>query len=183
MFKVSCSKEFLSLSNFSLILFIVSLLIITDKSSCDKLTYTSCLIYSMFILSVLSVIFLFRQLKTRNEKNFNDSSYISNATLNMKGVEVWFVTMSPILVLSPDSEIEKLLILCVILILLRIISAQDIFVFNILFCIVGYNFWEITIDDRKYVCITALNKSQLVQHVGGFKKYSIVSDGVIYIKR
>lgn len=183
MLKINCHNEFRSFSNFSVTLCIIILLQFDAKEQLDSLNIIDYLIVSSFFLSIVSSTTAIRKRNTGTKKFFNRTVKISDPKMNRKVLEVWFMTMAPLLAISPDSTLNKWVIMLLILIILRLIAAQKLFVFNILYSVLGYNFFELTKDEEKLICITRLGTIELNEYIQNNENYVDYGNGIIYVKK
>lgn len=172
-----------TLSNFTLTLIIVNLLNYEYTCKFNQLKFIDYILLAFVALAIVSSIILFRRPKHSNNSFFEKNDAIVDSTLNRKVLEVWFMTMAPLLAITPDTNLKKWILCFIFIVIFRLIKDQTLFLYNALFPIFGYKYFEIEIEKNKFTCITKLNKNELNTYIEKFEEYFYVAENVIYVPK
>lgn len=170
-------------------LFFLIVLLVGDFYFSDSVTRSN--IISLILFSVLFFIACFAQKCIVSEINkaqiqhFEKNVKIINSRGNMHLFESWIILLTPVFFYSTDDEMGVVLTLILMLIVVRIVASQELYVYNIIWIILGYKAYELQIGNSEQyytvICIGKLSYSDVRELINSGGKYKVLSNGTYLI--
>lgn len=116
-----------------------------------------------FSLSLIATVIFTHIFKEGVEETRMDKTKIKilDSKYNIHIFEYWFLIISPCIIFSGTNIISLLAILFIFIIIAILLYRQNIFCFNIILIVIGYNFYLFEYEGNEYIICSMKSYSQL----------------------